>query len=273
MSSLADQSSPATKAGRPGGGRIDPTAVVIIVVGLLCFVTLFFGWNGLCLPLGPLGRLGGRSVCSTEIGVVSGWAGFGVVAGLAVVTLIVWEVVSLTGGLALSSRAVERQVAAGLAAVIGVFTLLRVLTQLTGLTAYAWIGLALAAAICVLAVARWLRYRLSPDPAGPTGPADLTGAPDLTGALTLPARRPYRRADPTGPQTLPARRPYRPADPTGPVDPYQPHWPIPHLTPQTPHRAAPASRPRPAPTHILTTSRRNRRPTWAALRSSVSAKS
>ena len=115
MSSLADQSSPVSKAAGPGGRRIDPISVVIIVVGAACFVILFFGWNGLCLPLGPLGRLGGRSVCSTDIGVVSGWAGFGVVAGLAVVSLVLWEVLSLTGGLALSNQEVERQVAAGLA--------------------------------------------------------------------------------------------------------------------------------------------------------------
>ncbi len=161
MSSLADQSSPGSKAAGPGGRRIDPISVVIIVVGAACFVILFFGWNGLCLPLGPLGRLGGRSVCSTDIGVVSGWAGFGVVAGLAVVSLVLWEVLSLTGGLALSNQDVERQVAAGLAGVTAVFTVLRVLTHLTGLTAFAWVGLALAVAVCVLAVARWLRYRRS----------------------------------------------------------------------------------------------------------------
>jgi hypothetical protein len=161
MSSPTDQSNRVSKAAGPGAGRIEPTSVIIIVLGLLCIVILFFGWNGLCLPLGPLGRLGGRSVCSTEIGVVSGWAGFGVVAGLAVVSLILWEVLSLTGGLALSNQAVERQVAAGLAAVTAVFTVLRVLTHLTGLTAFAWVGLALAVAVCVLAAARWLRYRRS----------------------------------------------------------------------------------------------------------------
>src|ERR1017187_4771669 len=148
MSSLADQGSPATKAARParpGGGRIDPTSVVVILLGLLCFVILFFGWNGLCLPVGPVG---GRSVCGTSIGVVSGWAGFGVVAGLAAVCLILWEALSLARALALGSQAVERQVAAGLSAALVVFTLLRVLTHLTGLTACAWIGLALAVATC-----------------------------------------------------------------------------------------------------------------------------
>ena len=159
MSSPVGQSSPVTKATRPGGGRIDPVSVVIIAVGLLCFVILFFGWNGLCLPVGPAGAAGGRSVCGTAIGVVSGWAGFGVVAGLAVVCLILWEVLSLAGGLAIGSQAVERQVAAGLSAALAAFTLLRVLTHLTGLTAYAWIGLALAVATCAVAVARWLRYR------------------------------------------------------------------------------------------------------------------
>jgi hypothetical protein len=159
MSSLADQSSHAAKADRPGGRRIDPTSVVIIVAGLLCFVILFFGWNGLCLPVGPAGAAGGRSVCGTAIGVLSGWAGFGVVAGLAVVCLILWEALSLAGALAIGRQSVERRVAACLSAALVLFTLLRVLTHLTGLTAYAWIGLALAVATCVLASARWLRYR------------------------------------------------------------------------------------------------------------------
>ena len=153
---------------------------MVILLGLLCFVILFFGWNGLCLPVGPVG---GRSVCGTAIGVVSGWAGFGVVAGLAAVCLILWEALSLARALALGSQAVERQVAAGLSAALVVFTLLRVLTHLTGLTACAWIGLALAVATCAVAVARWLRYRRaepSPEPPEPPEPSEPPGPPAIS---------------------------------------------------------------------------------------------
>ena len=195
MSSLADQSSPATKADRPGGSRIDPTSVVIIVVGLLCFVVLFFGWNGLCLPVGPAGPAGGRSVCGTAIGVVSGWAGFGVVAGLAVVCLILWEALSLADALAIGRQSVERQVAAGLSAALVLFTLLRVLTHLTGLTAYAWIGLALAVATCAVAIARWLRYRRT-----------TTAAPAHRPDSTVPAYR-ARKSHVAAPATPPRSAP------------------------------------------------------------------
>ena len=167
MSSPVDQSSPVSKAAGLGGRRLDATAVVIIGLALLCFVILFFGWNGLCLPAAPAAPAGGRSVCGTAIGVVSGWASFGVVAGLAAGCLILWEVLSLTGSLAIGSQAAERQVAAGMSAALAVFALARVLTQPTGLTAYGWIGLALAVATGAVAVARWLRYRRSEPPPAP----------------------------------------------------------------------------------------------------------
>lgn len=158
MSNPGDEASLASKTRRLGGVHVDIASAAIIVLGTACFVVLFFGWNSLCLPSG------GRSVCRTEFGVVSGWAAFGVVAGLAVVCLVLWEVLALAGALAVDDH-VEPQVAAGLAIALVAFTLLRVLTHLSGLTAFAWLGLALAVAVCAVAVVRWLRYRRAEPPA------------------------------------------------------------------------------------------------------------
>jgi hypothetical protein len=138
---------------RPERDRPGIVPVAIVVLGAAFFVILFFGWNALCL------KLGGRPVCRAGFGIVSGWSGFGEVAGLAAVCLVLWEALSVTGALVLPGRAIERQVAAGLAAALAAFALLRVLTRTSGLTGYAWLGLGLAAAVCAVAVIRWLRCR------------------------------------------------------------------------------------------------------------------
>lgn len=150
MSNRSEHGSMAARTRVPDAARsrLDPLMVATVLLALACFVVLFFGWNALCL------RLGGHMVCRAGFGVLSGWAGFGAVAGLAAVCLVLWEVLAAAGALAAPWPASERQVAAALGAALALFALLRVLTHLRGLTAFGWLGLALAAAACVLAVIR-----------------------------------------------------------------------------------------------------------------------
>jgi hypothetical protein len=127
----------------------------MIVMGLVYFVCLFFPWNALCLVRGQ------GTVCVSEFGTVSGWDGIGILAGLLVAVLLVWEGTAVAGGLELGSQATRPAVAAGLAAGVALCTLMRVLTHLSGLTAFAWLGLALSVALAIVAIARWLPRRRS----------------------------------------------------------------------------------------------------------------
>ncbi|HUJ05905.1 MAG TPA: hypothetical protein VLX31_07335 [Streptosporangiaceae bacterium] len=136
----------------PGGAetRARGWSVVIIGLGLACVVVLFFAWNTQCLPVG------GRPVCLAAFGVVSGWAGFGVAGGLAAGCLVLWEALSVAGALVLAGEGDERLVAACMALAALVLVLLRVLTHDSGLNWPAWLGVALAACLCGVAVARLL---------------------------------------------------------------------------------------------------------------------
>ncbi len=156
MSSLADQGITQTESRQPGRARLDVAAAAILVLGLAYFVVLFFGWNALCLVRA------GASVCLSEFGILSGWGGVGVVAGLLAVILLVWETSSAAGLLRLTGRATQPLVTAGLAAGVVVLTLVRTLTHLSGLTAFAWAGLALAGCACAVAIARWVQCSRSP---------------------------------------------------------------------------------------------------------------
>lgn len=139
----------------PHRTRLEGAAAAILALGLVYFVFLFFPWNALCLVRGP------GTVCVSEFGTVSGWDGVGILAGFLVAVLLVWEGTAVAGGLELGSQATRPAIAAGLAAAAAVCTLLRVLTHLSGLTVFAWLGFALSVALPIVAVARWLPLRRS----------------------------------------------------------------------------------------------------------------
>lgn len=153
MGSPASHGGSESVVSAPGRARLEGTAVAILALGLVYFVSLFFPWNALCLVRGQ------GTVCVSEFGTVSGWDGVGILAGLLVAILLVWEAAAMAGGLQLASQMTRPAIAAGLAAGVVLFTLLRVLTHLSGLTVFAWLGLALSVALAIVAVTRWLPLR------------------------------------------------------------------------------------------------------------------
>lgn len=85
---------------------------------------------------------------------LSEWHGVGVVAGLLVIALLVWEVVRLFGPEVKLGTLSEGHVSVGLALLLAVFTLITFLSHSTARHWPAWIGLILSLVIAVAAVMR-----------------------------------------------------------------------------------------------------------------------
>ena len=113
MDNPAGQGGSESRLAAPRRTRLEGAAAAILALGLVYFVFLFFPWNALCLALGP-GR-GQGTVCVSEFGTVSGWDGVGILAGLLVAVLLVWEGTAVAGGLELGSPVTRPAIAAGLA--------------------------------------------------------------------------------------------------------------------------------------------------------------
>jgi hypothetical protein len=124
-------------------GQIDLKSLSLahrILLGgaVVLFIVMFFTWQGI-------------SILGTTVG-VSGWHGFnGVILGLFVLALLVWEVALLVGERAGELRRMipvpEKLVSAGLAAGVLVFGVLKFLTASQLRRWPEWLGLVLALAI------------------------------------------------------------------------------------------------------------------------------
>jgi hypothetical protein len=115
---------------------------LLLVAGILLLIDSFLDWQQV-------------SVAGISAG-ASMWHGVGVVAGLLLIALLVWEVAQVTGVL----RNLELPVSAalisvGLAVGTAVFTIIKFLVANEARHWPAWIGLILAVGI---AVGGWLRY-------------------------------------------------------------------------------------------------------------------
>jgi hypothetical protein len=140
---------------RPGfdWGRLTMGQKGVLITGVLLFIDLFLPWN----------KVGECPFCVS----VNGWSGVGVIAGLLVLALLVWEGLSAAGALS-TVTAPTALITAALAAGAALFTLLRAVFNLEFSTFGLWLGIILALA---LAYAAYLRYQESqvatPPPAAP----------------------------------------------------------------------------------------------------------
>lgn len=117
---------------------------LLLGAGLLLFIFLFFDWQQACASGGGFHACGGRS----------GWHGWGVVAGLFVIALLLWEAAQVVGAkIELPVKAAV--LSAGLAAAVLLFTVIKFLVDNEFRHWPAWVGLILA---IVIAIGGWLRW-------------------------------------------------------------------------------------------------------------------
>ena len=117
---------------------------LLLGAGLLLFIFLFFDWQQVCVSGGGFSACGGRS----------GWHGWGILVGLLVIALILWEVVQLLGvKIELPFKAAL--LSAGLAAGVLLFTVIKFLVDNEARHWPTWIGLILAILIGLGGFLRW----------------------------------------------------------------------------------------------------------------------
>jgi len=128
-----------------------------IVLGgavLLLLDSFIFSWQKVCLDLG--GLLGGGGVCA-KAGMWGGDAGWaGVIAGLLVIALIVWEVICLAG-VNLSLPTAASKISAYLGFATLAFVIIKFLLIVTNEVAFgAFLGLIFALAV---GYGAWMRFQ------------------------------------------------------------------------------------------------------------------
>jgi phosphatidylserine synthase len=130
---------------------------VLLLAGILFLIDSFLDWQQV-------------SAFNVSVGATM-WHGVGVVAGLLVVALLVWEIAQLAGvtrnlELPVSAAIISAALAVGTAA----FAIIKFVVANEARHWPAWIGLILAIAI---AIGGWLKYSEAPAPAtaAPTTPA------------------------------------------------------------------------------------------------------
>jgi hypothetical protein len=117
---------------------------LLLGAGLLLFIFLFFDWQQVCVSGNGFSACGGRS----------GWHGWGVLVGLLVIALILWEVVQLLGvKIELPFKAAL--LSAGLAAGVLLFTVIKFLVDNEARHWPSWVGLILAIVIGFGGYLRW----------------------------------------------------------------------------------------------------------------------
>ncbi|HEV8572965.1 MAG TPA: hypothetical protein VGR49_07985 [Actinomycetota bacterium] len=125
----------------------------VLITGVLLFIDLLLPWN----------KVGECPFCVS----VNGWSGMGVIAGLLVVALLVWEGLNAAGALATMTAPIPL-VSAVLAGGVALFALLRALLDLEFASFGLWLGIILALAMGYAAYVRYQESQLAqPPPAAP----------------------------------------------------------------------------------------------------------
>jgi hypothetical protein len=131
----------------PNLAELSTGTKVLLGAGLLLFIDLFLSWQQVCVDLGPLG---------TQCGSRSGWHGIGVLVGLLVIALLVWECVQVFNVLANVQLPVAASlISVVLAAAIVVFGVIEFVTHNEARHWPAWIGLIL---LVVIGIGGWLKF-------------------------------------------------------------------------------------------------------------------
>jgi hypothetical protein len=136
---------------------------VLLVAGLLLLIDSFLAWQQVSVGAGTFHVTASASM----------WHGIGVVAGLLVIALLIWEGLQLAGVLKQVQLPVSAVlISVGLAAATALFTIIKFLVANEARHWPSWLGLILAIAI---AVGGWLKY--SEAPAAMATPATPPPAP------------------------------------------------------------------------------------------------
>lgn len=117
-------------------------AQVVLVCGVLYLIISFLDWQQVSFPFAG-GTVG-----------LSEWHGIGVVAGLLVIALLIWEIVRLFEVNTPTGNVTEGHISLALAVALGLFTLIAFFNKSTARHWPAWIGLILGIVIVVAAVMR-----------------------------------------------------------------------------------------------------------------------
>ena len=142
---------------------LSTAAKVLLVAGLLMFIDLFLDWQQ--VSIGPI------------TAGATGWAGgLGVITGLLVIALLLWEGAQLAGVTANLTVPVAL-VSAGLAAGVALFAIIEFFTHDEVRHWPAWVGLILG---IVIAVGGWLRLQTGPERPIARGTTAGTAPPPAT---------------------------------------------------------------------------------------------
>jgi hypothetical protein len=141
---------------RPGfnWGTLSMGSKAALVAGALMLIDLFLPWNRVCSGGGDLFGTSIPEICASA----SGWSGIGVIAGLLVIALLVWEGLNAAGALA-NVNAPRKLITAALAAGAALFALLRWLLNLEFASFGAYIGIILALALLYAAWINWQEHK------------------------------------------------------------------------------------------------------------------
>jgi hypothetical protein len=140
---------------------------IILGAGFLYFIDLFLPWNRKCLSILP-----GAKTCGTALG----WHGIGILAGLLIIALLLWEG-ALAAGVQVNTGTIRKGlVSLVLAGALLLFTLIRVLIKPSVIVftlsvwIWGWIGLILAVVIAYGGFMRWQQDQVGgAPPASPPG--------------------------------------------------------------------------------------------------------
>jgi hypothetical protein len=141
---------------RPGfnWGALSMGSKGALVAGVLMLIDLFLPWNRVCVGGGEVFGTAFPETCASA----SGWSSIGVIAGLLVIALLVWEGLYAAGALA-NVTAPKKLITAALAAGAAVFALLRWLLNLEAASFGAYIGIILALALLYAAWVNWQEHQ------------------------------------------------------------------------------------------------------------------
>jgi hypothetical protein len=184
-------------------------AKVVLGATIAFLIVSLFHWQSVDTVLGSYG--------------VNMWHGWGVLAGLIAIAIIVWE------GLRLANMKIEigltpAMVTAALAILLLVFTVLKFLVSNEFRTFWAWLGLALAIVVCVGA---WMNMKALGESISEMGSSMKAAASSAASAAQSATNKDDSPAAPAEPAAPAA--PAAPAVPTPPAEPAtsrrRPHQP------------------------------------------------
>jgi hypothetical protein len=142
--------------------KMSTASKILAGAGLLYLIDLFFAWQKVCINLGVLGNHCGKQI---------GWHGWGFLAGIIVIIILVMEALLLAGvQVNIGSTQMKMMTEAGLAGALLLFTVLKFFVDNEFRKWPAFVGLILALVIAYGGYMRWQEASVAtPPPAPPAG--------------------------------------------------------------------------------------------------------